>query len=150
MGGKPGRHRVRWDEAKRQGFLDHLASTGNVVQSAAEIGVDPRAVYNLRRRDPRFTEQWGEALTLGYQMIETRLVGHVLAGGGACDDIALEGAAPLNTDLALRLLSGRRNAEAGKPFKGGPKLKRATEEETNAALMKKLDAVERKMREAKE
>lgn len=149
MAGKPGRHWIRWNKAMRQGFLDHLAATGNVGQSAAAIGVDPRSIYNLRRRDPQFAAGWGEALALGYQMIETRLIGHVLGGGGACDPVTGEELPPINAELALRMLATERNRQAGAPYKGGPKLRRASEEETNAALMKKLDAVEKRMREAK-
>jgi hypothetical protein len=55
--------------------------------------------------------------------------------------------APLDPLLAMSMLSAHRNALAGAQFKGGPRLKRATEEETNAALMKKLDAIEKRRRE---
>lgn len=150
MAGKPGRHWIRWNKGMRQGFLDHLAATGNVKQAAAEIAVDPRAVYNLRRRDPKFAAEWGEAITLGYQMLETRLIGHALAGGRTCDMIDQDGMEPIDPQLALTMLAAHRNALAGVPLKGGPRQKRATEEETNAALMKKLDAIEKRRREAGE
>ncbi|RYD63816.1 MAG: hypothetical protein EOP58_10740, partial [Sphingomonadales bacterium] len=70
-----GRKWVRWTAKMRASFLDHLAATCNVKASAEFIGVDPVSVYALRRRDARFTEAWGEALALGYEMLETLLVG---------------------------------------------------------------------------
>jgi len=148
--GKAGRRWVRWNKAKRRGFLDHLAATCDVKASAAAIGVDPASVYYLRRRDAAFAAEWAEALLLGYQMLETRLVGHALAGRGTAEAMPRDGLDPIDAHLALTLLAAHRNALAGVPHKGGPRLKRATEEETNAALMKKLDAIEKSMREEQE
>ncbi|RYD84072.1 MAG: hypothetical protein EOP61_40600 [Sphingomonadales bacterium] len=145
--GIPGRRWVRWNKAMRQGFLDHLAATCNVKASAAVIGVDPCSVYTLRRRNPAFAAEWGEALELGYQMLETQLVGHALAGRGTSEAIEQDGIGPIDTHLALTMLTARRNARAGIAHKGGPKPRRATEADTNAALMKKLDAVEKRIRE---
>ena len=146
--GVSGRRKVRWNKGLRRRFLDHLAATCNVKEAAETIGVDPYSVYYLRRRDPSFAEQWGEALTLGYQMLETRLVGHCLAGKGVTDKLERGGLEAIDTHLGLTLLASHRNALAGKPARGGPRPGRATEEETNAALLKKLDAVEKRMREA--
>lgn len=142
--GKTGRRWVRWNKAMRRRFLDHLSATCNVKASAEKIGVDPGSVYYLRRRDPVFTVEWDEALRLGYQMLETRLVGHALSGGARCDAIEQDGIGAINPDLALVMLAAHRNAMAGKTHRGGPRPQRATEEETNAALMKQLDAVEKR------
>lgn len=146
--GKTGRRWVRWSKTRRRAFLDHLAATCNIKEAAEAIGVDPYSVYYLRRRDPAFAEEWLEALTLGYQMLETRLVGHALAGKGVTDKLERDGLEAIDTHLGLTLLAAHRNGLAGKPARGGPRPGRATEEETNAALMKKLDAVEKRMREA--
>lgn len=145
--GKEGRRWVRWNKGMRRRFLDHLAATCNVKAAAEAIEVDPGSVYYLRRRDPAFTAEWAEALELGYQMLETRLVGHALAGRGRTDAIEQDGIGAINPDLALVMLAAHRNAMAGKPSRGGPRPQRATEEETNAALLKKLDAIEKRRRE---
>ncbi|MBX3563100.1 MAG: hypothetical protein KF730_00850 [Sphingomonas sp.] len=137
-----GRKWVRWTAKMRERFLDHLAATCNVKASAEFIGVDPVSVYALRRREPKFADAWGEALALGYEMLETLLVGHALSGDDS--DVLNCGAeprsGPVRVDLALRLLSMHRNAE-GKPTRGGPKRQFAAPEETDAVLMKKLAAI---------
>ncbi len=77
-----GRKWVRWTAKKKAAFLDHLAATCNVKESAAAIGVDPGSVYALRRHDAAFLADWHDALEAGYAMLETQLIGHALAGGG--------------------------------------------------------------------
>lgn len=138
-----GRKWVRWTAKMRASFLDHLAATCNVKASAAFIGIDPASVYALRRRDAKFAEAWGEALALGYEMLETLLVGHALAGDTG--DVLTCGAepksGPINVDLALRMLSAHRNA-VGKPKRGGPSRRFADPEETDKVLMRKLAAIE--------
>lgn len=143
--GTPGRKWVRWNAKMRAAFLDHLAATCNVKEAAAEIGVEPASVYLLRRRDPQFAADWLTALQLGYDMLETLLVGHALTGGGRTITIGdTDRFGPIDTDLALRLLSAHRNAMLGKGRRGGPRPGRATTEETNAAILKKLATLEKR------
>ncbi|RYE01828.1 MAG: hypothetical protein EOP61_10160 [Sphingomonadales bacterium] len=134
---------VRWTAKMRESFLDHLAATCNVRASAEYIGVDPVSVYVLRRRDAKFAHAWGEALALGYEMLETLLVGHALSGdtGDVLNCGVETQSGPVTVDLAVRLLSAHRNAE-GKPRRGGPKPQFATRDETDAVLMKKLAQIE--------
>lgn len=138
-----GRKWVRWTAKMRAAFLDHLAATCNVKASAGFIGVDPVSVYVLRRREPQFATAWSEALALGYEMLETQLVGHALAGDET--DMLTNGAqtrmGPISVDLALRLLTFHRNA-AGKPHRGGPPRHFAQPEETDRVLLRKLAAIE--------
>jgi hypothetical protein len=139
---------VRWSRKLKAAFLDHLASTCNVRDSAEAIGVDPGSIYVLRRRDKAFAAAWGEALEAGYEMLETQLVGHALSGGGArsITNGDVEHTGPIDVDLALRLLGTHRGAMAGKPSRGGPKPRTATREETNAVLLRKLKIVETRLR----
>ena len=141
--------RARWSKAMRAVFLDHLAGTCNVMQSAAAAGVTASAVYQIRRRDPAFAAKWEEALALGYQMVETRLLDHVLAGRCRTDPLATDGGEQpaIDFESALRLLSQHRNGQ-GKPHKGR-QAEYATREETDAMLLKRLRAIEaRRAREA--
>lgn len=142
---------VRWTKKMRERFLDHLAATCNVRESAGAAGVNPGSVYTLRRRDPAFAAAWEDALALGYQMLETRAIGHVLAGGVRREplDCGVESTAgPIDFDSAVRLLTVHRNA-AGKPRKGGREPRFATRDETDAMLLKRLKAIEtRRAREA--
>ncbi|HEY0623523.1 hypothetical protein [Sphingomonas sp.] len=147
---EPKRKWVRWTQAMRATFLDHLAATCNVKEAAAVIGVIPGSVYALRRREPQFAEQWEEAVTLGYQMLETRVIGHVLAGGGPKDPLMCGVDSTLGTidlEAALRLLGMHRNA-AGKPRRNRPPVF-AAPEETDKVLLAKLRQIEaRRARDA--
>ena len=133
-----GRKWVRWTQRMKAEFLDHLAATCNVRASAAAIGVDPASVYHLRRNDMEFVAEWERSLDCGYQLLETQLVGHALSGD---PDRLLT-----NVDTALRLLATRRNGWAGKNARGGPPRHRATKAETDAAILKKLAAIEAKIK----
>lgn len=132
----------------RTAFLDHLAATCNVIESAATAGVTPSAVYQIRRRDPGFAAKWEEALALGYQMLETRMLGHVLSGRRWSDPLASGNGelAAIDFESALRLMSQHRNAPT-KPHKGRQP-SYATPDETDAVLLKRLKAIE--MRRARE
>jgi hypothetical protein len=150
------RRRVCWSEAMKETFLDHLASTCNVKDAAAAIGVAQCSVYFLRRRDSDFAAAWSKALALGYEMLETRLVGHALAGGaGAVGDRGGDANAGGNEDgerdgidvsLALRLLNRHGRALSGRAGGGGPRPQTATRQETNAAILKRLRVMEAQQR----
>ena len=137
--GTVGRRWVRWNKKNRAAFLDHLAGSCNVKQAAAAAGVSPESVYALRRKDERFAEEWHGALMAGYDLLETEVVGFALAGGNAARTIET-GAAAIDVDVAMRALSVHRSMLQGART-GGPRLKQATREETDAAILRKLDAL---------
>lgn len=141
---KTRRGAVRWTKVRKELFLDHLAGTCNVKASASAAGVNWWSVYSLRRRDAAFAAAWREALIAGYDLLETELVGFALAGGGrGAGDREIETAgARIDVDTALRLLSSHRGKLSGKA-RHEPQARRATREETDAAILKKLDAMER-------
>jgi hypothetical protein len=130
-----------WSRAKRAAFLDHLAGSCNVRESSAAAGVTPVSIYELRRKDARFAAEWHEALLAGYQLLETELVGYALAGGNGAQEIA--GATRrIDVDIALKLLGQHRTGLLGQR-RPKPLTKRATSEETDRAILKKLDALDR-------
>lgn len=137
---KKRRRWVRWSKTKRATFLDHLAGTCNVREAAALAGMTAPSVYHLRRKDESFAEEWHQALLVGYEMLETELLGHVLAGGG--ETISRADGREIKLEAAIRLLGLHRNSLQGK-WRGGPRLKRARPEDTDAAIMRKLDAIDR-------
>lgn len=144
-----GRKWVRWTAKKKAAFLDHLAATCNVKESAAAIGVDPASVYALRRHDLAFLAAWHDALEAGYAMLETQLIGHALAGGGRMiTNGATDLTGPIDVDLALRLLATHKARAADRPRRGGPPLLRARPDETDAAILKKLRAMEKRQVDA--
>ncbi|MFA5969119.1 MAG: hypothetical protein WC816_07750 [Sphingomonas sp.] len=118
-------------------FLDQLASTCSVAASAGAAGLDLAAVYRMRRHDAAFAEEWDRALTLGYQMMETLLVGHALAG---------DGKPVFDIDLALKLLATRRSGATGRPVRAAtvPAISEATSDETDRAILKRLAVIEKK------
>jgi len=131
-----------WSKRRKARFLDHLAATCDVRASAAVVGVSPIHVYTLRRRDAAFAQAWSEALNLGYEMLETQLVGHAMAGGGsALVNGATDRTGPIDVDLALRLLA-RRDLP---PSKRGlaPRTRPVSPEALETALARQIDAVAR-------
>lgn len=159
LGRQDGKRQVRRARAssltprKRQAFLDALAMTCNVRVSAAHAEVSKAALYQHRARDPQFVEQWREALAAGYDRLEALVLEH----GGA--GMALEPAdpnravahelPPFDFDKALAVLRQYRNKRDGLPVpRGGRPRVNATREETNAALIKAIDAAARRMAKA--
>ena len=137
------RRKIRWNVAMKETFLDHLAATCNIRQAAQAIGVDPSGVYYLRRSDPAFVEAWHEALCLGYEVLETQLVGHALTGGGReITNGAVELTGPIDVDLALRLLAAHRVDH--RPRRYGRQRQVAEPEETDAAILRKLAQMARR------
>jgi hypothetical protein len=125
---------VRWTRAMRDGFLDRLAETCNVKESAEAIGVRAESVYLLRRKEEPFRAEWKVSLEAGYELLETRLVARALAQDSE------DG---LDVELAIRLLTRHGNALKGKvPLTGKPP-SRATREDTDAAILKKIEMLDR-------
>lgn len=147
---------------KIERFLSVLAATCHVRRAAEAAGVTVSRMYVLRRKDAGFAAQWQDALTIGYDRLEAALISFALEG---LDGLTIEPAedVPLVVDpkvpvaggkpgsqlmnkvsvttaqFALALLNrhhgtitGRRAVKTGR---------RVTREETNAALMRKLDAI---------
>ncbi|WP_242139904.1 hypothetical protein [Sphingomonas sp. TREG-RG-20F-R18-01] len=140
-----GRKWVRWTQRMKAEFLDHLAATCNVKASAEAIGVGVISVYALRRRDAEFAREWQIALESGYQLLETLVLGHVLSGAAREDGIATpHDSARLDMDTALRLLTAHRNASGKPSAEGGAPRRRADMADTDAAILKKLKAIEKR------
>ncbi|HEU4959877.1 MAG TPA: hypothetical protein VFT56_05670 [Sphingomonas sp.] len=162
-----------WTKAKRARFLDVFATTCNVRAAAAAVGMSDRSVRALRHRDAQFAVLYDEALQDGYRRLEAELLARALGqqpedenpfddeadAVGAGDD-ENPGAAqrrplapppPFDPQMAIKVLQ-LRNAEtaARSRERRGRVFVRATQEETDAALMKKLDAVERQLKAAEE
>jgi len=68
-----GRLKNNW----RTYFLQALAETSNVTQSAARAGASPSRAYKARREDARFAAQWRAALLEGYDHLELEVLGYL-------------------------------------------------------------------------
>ena len=140
-----------WTKAKRILFLDTFAGTCNTTLSAKKCGMTAHSVRALIRRDPQFAVLYEEALQEGYRRIEAELLartlGHQLDDENPTEEERGTVEPPeFDAAMALKVLQ-MRNAEAKARHddRRGRIFVRATQEETDAALMKKLAAVERRL-----
>jgi hypothetical protein len=151
---------------KRTIFLDCLAYTCNVEQSAQLAGIATTNINSLRRRDADFDAECVAALRTGYVRLEALLLERALTGRNAPLQISAnpeedgtlskaangEAALPapevITNDQALRMLAHYQRTiegvKAPSTRKGGPRPSLATEEETNAALLKRLQILHRR------
>ena len=136
---------------KRRLFLDHLAATSNAVASARVAGANIRSFYRLRERDPDFAADWDAALDHAEPRLDGKLIVYAETRGktqaragvdeGEGDD--LEGFDP---ELALQILSLHRQRRADRTGRRrGPKPRVATREEVEAAVLKVLDKLEKRL-----
>jgi len=134
-------------------FLEGLVSTCHVGRSARLAGKkDPTSFYRLRHRDAEFAAQWDEAIGTARARIEAGLMARALAsietGEWASGAEGAEGAdalPPLDFDKVMQLLKYYRTAPPG-GVKHGPKRRYASPEETDAALMTRLDGLEARVK----
>ncbi len=136
---------VRWTATMNRTFFTHLAGSCNVSEAAKAIGLLPSQVYYRRKTNVAFGKAWAEAIAIAYQVLETRMIGHVLAGGGGGGGgtvAVVEGVAPepIAWDEAVKLLGMHKARREGR---GGcrPSQAVATRAQTDAAIMGKLQAL---------
>jgi hypothetical protein len=140
--------RVSFTDAKRQIFLDHLASCCNVMRAAEAAGAGVSTVYDARRRDPAFAEQWAEAIESGYATLEALMIERAAAGGNySAGDTPVPGPETIDTSLAMELLKLHRAPPGRRPAGGAPP-RRAQEKELAAAIVAKLDLLEKRRAKA--
>jgi hypothetical protein len=151
-----------WTMEKRKRFLDCLSITCNVRQSADFAAMSHGACYALRRRDPDFAAQFTEALETGYVRLEAALLEKATNGSGlrvpiigdeeldgglpSIHDIELPDAADIDPDIALRVLQQHYKMvkAPNAPRRPGRPPSHASEEETNAELVKRLKVLLRR------
>jgi hypothetical protein len=61
---------VRFDDSRKEAFLNHFAGCCDASESAEVAGVDESTVYKHRRKDPVFAAAFDEALAQGYARLE--------------------------------------------------------------------------------
>ena len=163
--GKPKQSKAKansFGARKQTRFLDALALTCNVTRAAAHAGVSASTVWRARHRDPVFQAAWREALAIGYDRLEALVLEHggageritpdpTRVGADDRDDDQNDGAAPpidepFDFDRAMKVLIYRRGERNGEPNRRtGRPPSQATREETNAALLKALNAAKRRV-----
>lgn len=132
---------------RREAFLAHFAVNCHVEAAAAAANIALTTLYQWRRREPGFAAEWAEAMTAGYQMLEARLVAHALRGDGGAALEGIEGTpvAPVDVDVALKLIALR--GRAAPKRMGRPPLKAVSSEDTLKVLLNRLDLIEKRKRD---
>ena len=99
-------------------FLDHLAESSNVTQSAKVAGINPSRAYLVRRQDAEFARQWLAALWEGYLHLEMEVLRRLREGdqkAGETDKYDFANAIRLlnaHRDNAARAQAEQRNVSA--------------------------------------
>lgn len=113
-------------------FLDYLAESSNVSESARKAGINPSRAYKVRREEPEFARAWFAALWEGYLHLEMEVLrrlreGDVLAGGKEKFDFA----------NAIRLLNAHRENAA----RGQAQQRNVSAAEIRASIDRKVAAI---------
>ncbi len=140
------RARVKqWTAATERRFLSMLAASCNVKMACAATGLSPASAYNHRNRWPEFARSWDAALEDGYVTVESALLElAAISFGQAGPDYTLP-VPPMTAEQGLQLLSLHRARVSGRGALPGAVMRRPTEAETNAAIVKQLKSLHRKM-----
>ena len=145
---KTGR-RGGWTKAKRETFLTELAASCNIRRASAVAGMWSTSAYKLRQREPEFARAWQAALAIGYERLEAALIARALeAVGEIAFDTLDERVAmveKMTVDQAIRILGlHRESMRRGQPRGRKSQARQiATQEETDAALIKRIGMIER-------
>lgn len=152
--GKAGRQirRVRkdgWSARKREIFLDHFASCGNAGEACRAAGMAEGSAYRLRRRDPDFAAQYDEALGFSQSRLIELAIEYAKTGGRMTSvepgEIPPVDMARFDPELALKILRLPRPGANGNPSRVGARPQYASRAELTGAILKGLDALDRRL-----
>jgi hypothetical protein len=150
-----------FDKAARKVFLEWFAGTGNLSLSARKAGFHYRTVLRHRAEDAKFREEFDLALEQSEVRVrawlcEAKDKGEEAGEGtgfdpAGPDELEAHGPANLTVDQALQVLrnNNQRRAAAAEAAAGrrrGAAYRIATNEEVEAALIKRLAAFGRRER----
>ena len=123
-------------------FLSVLRRTCNVKMACVAVGISAAAAYKHRDRWAEFGRAWDVAIQDGHCALEMALLENgIRALDPHTDALAEEPALPMlpiSADDAIRILGQRRYHVTGYGKRSGHRRPIPTEEETNAALLKRL------------
>jgi HD-like signal output (HDOD) protein len=121
-------------------FLDYLAASSNISESARRAGIDTGRVYKARRQDPVFAQAWLAALWEGYFYLEMEVVRRLREG----DQKALEGER-YDFANALRLLTAHRENAA----RAGAQQRNVSAAEIRASIDRKIEGIRQRLEREK-
>ncbi|MEA3047732.1 MAG: hypothetical protein QOJ53_2064 [Sphingomonadales bacterium] len=143
------RRKDGWSRRDEDVFLAHYRLTSNASASARAAGKSPSGAFDLRAIDPDFAARWDAALAEARVRLEGKLVIYCETGGKevAPDEQgapAEPGMADFDPHFALKLLQYHEARRAGGRRHDGTHRRRVTIEELTQAILRQLDAFDRK------
>lgn len=135
-----------WTKARREVFLDELASSANFRRAAAAAGMSADGARRLRRRDAPFAALCEKAHAEGVRRLEEEVLAHQLAQLPSDDNPSDERQPhdPIDFDVrtALDFLKWKAGISRGQARDLMPTM---TREAVDAALMDRLEAYSKRM-----
>lgn len=152
-----------WTAIRTRSFLRALSETGCVRDACARAGISNVSAYRMRKRDAAFARAWERALDRAAPTLEQAAFERAVEGW---DEIVWKDGVEVSrkrrySDALLKFLLSRGNpgqgphgagqddldlvriAHAAARAAGGIFATRASEEETNAAILKNLDMIDK-------
>lgn len=130
----------RFDRARKQLFLEVLASTANVRLAAQKAGISYGTAFAHRGRDAAFATAWAEAMRQACALLEADMLAIALAqtpyelkGDREC-----EPAERMDQATRLRVLDAQHRNQSGSARKPGANATSVAHDELCAALAKRL------------
>ncbi len=137
-----------WTKARRRAFLEALAQCCNIGMACDAVTVTSSVVYRLRARDEQFAAEWEAALRIGYERLEQALLRRALEVVDGFD--VADGPAELpamTIEQAMRFLERHgRSVREGRLSTRRSATRMPTVAETDALILKRLDAYDRNKR----
>ncbi|TRD11514.1 hypothetical protein FGU71_06345 [Erythrobacter insulae] len=122
-------------------FLDYLAESSNVSESARKAGINPSRAYKVRREEPEFARQWLNALWEGYVHLEMEVLRRLRSG-----DQQTEAADKYDFANAIRLL----NAHRDNAVRAQAEQRNVSAAEIRASIDRKVERIREKVRAEKQ
>ena len=113
-------------------FLDLLAETSNVSESARKAGINPSRAYKIRREEPEFAKAWLAALYEGYIHLEMEVVRRLREG-----DMDAGHSGKYDFANAIRLLAAHRDTAA----QAQAQQRNVSAAEVRASIDRKVEAI---------
>lgn len=121
-------------------FLDHLAESSNVAESARIARVTPSRAYLQRRQDGDFARKWMFALYEGYLHLEMEVLRRLREG-----DLQTDDKEKYDFANAIRLLNAHRDNAA----RAQAEQRNVSAAEVRASIDKKVEAIRQQVQREK-
>lgn len=122
-------------------FLDYLAETSNVSESARRTGINPSRAYKVRREEPEFARQWLSALYEGYLHLELEVIRRLREG-----DMKTANDEKYDFANAIRLLAAHRDNAA----RAQAEARNVSAAQVRASIDRKVEAIRQQVRAERE